>query len=215
MPLQFVLNFQQKGREIPLNILLRNPQEMELIRRWYENTPREMLPEYQLPLAIGLRQDMSSYRTPSRLYFHRDYTNSKLSSGTNFIRIKEEKVEPRLLVGLGNHTPGDPNCPETWQGWKELEESLTPSTMRDEIRMTRIVIQYCDTEDSKVLDELTEWLQNMNAIQRVVMVQNVMNLQGKLSQDGEIRKPLNKLIETVQPFAAEELPAEISAETGK
>ncbi|MDD3469348.1 MAG: hypothetical protein PHE53_05130 [Thermoguttaceae bacterium] len=102
--------------------------------------------------------------------------------------------------------PGNPNCPETWQGWKELEESLTPSTMRDEIRMTRIVIQYCDTEDSKVLDELTEWLQNMSEIQRVVMVQNVMNLPNNFPQDGEVRKPLLQLIETIKPFAAPPLP---------
>lgn len=215
MPLQFVLNFRQKGLEIPLNILLRNPQEMELIRRWYENTPREMLPMYQLPLAKEFKMDMSSYWTPARFDFHRDYTNSKLSSGTNFIRIKEEKIEPWRLVGLGNHTPGDPNCPETWQGWKELEESLTPSTMRDEIRMTRIVIQYCDTEDSKVLDELTEWLQNMNEIQRVVMVQNVMNLPNLFLHDGKVHKSLLQLIETIKPFSAEELPAEIPAETGK
>jgi hypothetical protein len=68
------------------------------------------------------------------------------------------------------------------------------------------VIQYCDTEDSKVLDELTEWLQNMSEIQRVVMVQNVMNLPNNFPQDGEVRKPLLQLIETIKPFAAPPLP---------
>ncbi len=88
-------------------------------------------------------------------------------------------------------------------GKMDNERRFSGSTLGDEIRMTRIVIQYLDTEESKVLDELTEWLQTMNEIQRIVMVQNVMNLEGRLSQDEKTIALMNKLIETIQPFATE------------
>ncbi|MDR1483622.1 MAG: hypothetical protein LBT09_02240, partial [Planctomycetaceae bacterium] len=66
--------------------------------------------------------------------------------------------------------PDDPNLPVDWQGWKKLEESFEPSTLRDEIRWTRICVQYCSTGNEKVLDELKTWLDKMNPIQRTVMV---------------------------------------------
>ena len=74
-----------------------------------------------------------------------------------------------------NRYPGYPNAPETWQGWKELEDSLSPSTMRDEIRMARILIQYFDTEDDAVLEELKEWFANMNEVQRSILIKFTYN----------------------------------------
>ena len=83
------------------------------------------------------------------------------------------KHRPKMLLPLGNRYPSEMMAPETWQGWKELEESLSPSTMRDEIRLTRILIQYCDTRDEKVLDELKEWFAEMDEVQRTCMANSV------------------------------------------
>ena len=45
--------------------------------------------------------------------------------------------------------------------------------MRDEMRLTRMLIQYCDTKDQKVLDELKEWFAGMSEIQRACMTQSM------------------------------------------
>ena len=45
--------------------------------------------------------------------------------------------------------------------------------MRDEIHLTRILIQYYDTEDAQVLAELKEWFANMNEVQRTVMAEYI------------------------------------------
>ena len=130
-----------------IHLQLRPQKEMELITQWRKNIPQDaylILDEGQLP----------PYNIPSFVWY---------------IRC----LPPWYFVRLGNRYPGDPNAPETWQGWKELEESITPSTMRDEIRLTRILIQYCDTKDKKVLDELKTWFDDMNEIQRVCMAKSI------------------------------------------
>jgi hypothetical protein len=85
------------------------------------------------------------------------------------------KYNPQQFIRTGNRKPPVDLCPKTWQGWKELEESIVPGTMRDEIRLTRIFIQYCDTKDEKVLDELKEWFAEMNEIQRAGMARLTYN----------------------------------------
>ena len=172
--------------ETPIVIYQRNSKEMSLLKQWYDDFPPDFFPtEWNGRKALPPEKVLMNQKhgKTTQVEYH----------GRTF------EYTPQFTTAY----PGNPNCPETWQGWKELEESLVPSTMRDEIRMKRIVIQYCDTEDSKVLDELTEWLQNMNEIQRVVMVQNVIYPEGKLLQNEEIGTPLNKLIETIRPFSAE------------
>ena len=99
-----------------------------------------------------------------------------------------EEERKKLIMAFhqtGNRYPTYPNAPITWQGWKELEESLTPSTMRDEIRLTRILIQYCNTKDIKVLDELKEWFADMNEVQRVCMAKSIWD-----RVKGSIDKPV-------------------------
>jgi hypothetical protein len=51
-----------------------------------------------------------------------------------------------------------------------------PSTMRDEIRLMRILIQYCDTTNEAVLMELKEWFGGMNEVQRVCMARSLREL---------------------------------------
>lgn len=83
--------------------------------------------------------------------------------------IKNEKFNHWYFFQFGNLYPNTTDVPVTWQDWKQLEDSLTPSTMRDEIRLTRTIIQYCDTEDKAVLKELKEWFNCMNEVQRNVL----------------------------------------------
>ncbi len=106
-----------------------------------------------------------------------------------------------MIVSLrqGNRYPGPPNTPETWQGWKELEESITPSTMRDEIRLTRILIQYCDTKDEKVLDELKEWFVGMNEIQRTCMAKSICD-RARGCYGTELLAPFRELYKAIREY---------------
>ena len=138
--------------ECSLTLKLRNAEEMAMIEEWYRKTPEDYFPVLNKGSYIrkvppqGLRKE----------------------SGRKILG-----QSPWLFVNIGNRYPGDPNIPITWQGWQELEESISPSTMRDEIRLTRILIQYCDTKDKKVLEELKTWFVGMNEVQRTCMAKSI------------------------------------------
>jgi len=140
----------------------RTPKERELLENWYHATPEHLFPKTEAG-----RWESSGCKVPPKYKI--------IKESKSVIRVGDETFSPWDFIVLGNRYPGDPNAPETWQGWKELEESLTPSTMRDEIRLTRILIQYCDTEDDAVLKELKDWFDGMNEVQRTVMVLSLRN----------------------------------------
>jgi len=164
--------------------------EMELLERWLEDTPERLLP---VPLdRMGVMRIVDAFATLESqfdaftlphdpdfisqervLKVDRNTTARFLATNEHFIQVKNKDYFPQTFLRHGNRKPGDPVCPTTWQGWKELEESLMPSTMRDEIRLTRMLIQYCDTEDQAVLKELKEWFGNMNEIQRASMTWSI------------------------------------------
>jgi len=169
-PLDFGIEFVTPGEFFrrdrltqKVTIKLRNEEEMGLIDSWYHSTPSGGFPSF-VEVSSGLppnRQIYLSKITPRDQNLCR--TDGKIILGRS----------SWAFVNTGNRFPGGPNIPETWQGWKELEESLTPSTMQDEIRLTRIMIQYCATVDNAVLKELKDWFDDMNEIQRTVMAKSL------------------------------------------
>ena len=154
--------------EVPLMVKSRPEKEMTLIANWLSETPKELLPVWQDDEKIFLGAGVSDSVVIS--------VQGKMFSQWKFLDVADV-----------NRYPADPNAPATWQGWKELEDSLTPSTMRDEIRLTRIFIQYCDTKDEKVLAELKEWFDKMNEVQRTVMSQRVLKFaDGSFFEHGSV-----------------------------
>ena len=140
-----------------VTIHLRSDREMEMINQWYCNTP-----ERYFPVIKELPQ--GAYKVPRGPVHMECKCNILGQSIWKFIRT-------------GNRYPSDTNAPTTWKEWQELEESIVPSTMRDEIRLTRMLIQYYVTEDKAVLDELKEWFAGMNEVQRTCMARSVWNRQ--------------------------------------
>ena len=157
-----------------VTIKLRNEKEMTMIDQWYRNTPKEFFPE--------IIEGKYILKIPALHYS--DGLTAKLKDGFQI---------------LSNRYPGAPNRPATWQGWKELEESITPSTMRDEIRLMRILIQYRDTKDAKVLEELKEWFAGMNEIQRTCMAQSIRDRTSG-SAGTEWLAPYRDLYKTVREY---------------
>ena len=152
---------------VDVKIQARPKMEMNLLNSWHDSTLLKGL----FPI-IQQREEVHNHTDNYRDNNIRKVPYGMLDVGeteTNKIVVQGERYSPWRFIRLGNRYPSDPNAPETWQGWKQLEESLMPSTMRDEIRLTRILIQYCDTESSTVLKELKDWFDGMNEIQRTVM----------------------------------------------
>ncbi len=126
--------------------------EMALLEEWYRNTPKEYFPSEKPALA-------------------RSYDKGK--SNIRFSRFDLRSYDPWLFIRVGNRKPSVPNNPRTLAGWRELEASLAPSTMRDEVRLTRLRLEYFAATDRDVVkyakSEYNDWLDKLPAPQRDVM----------------------------------------------
>ena len=133
-------------------VKLRNEKEMAMVDKWYHDTPGKFFPVFVDEKYLN--------KVPPKTF--------REESGKTILGYR-----PWTFQNIGNRYPGDPNVPTTWQGWKKLEENITPSTMRDEIHLTRIMVQYSATKRAAVLKELKDWFANMNEIQRTVMAKSL------------------------------------------
>jgi len=166
------------------NVVLksRTKADMELVEKWYQNTPVNLFPT--------LHKDFYRLFKVSQDCFQKD--NNVIPQIHNYSAL--------IFMSHKNRYPNTFNAPETWRGWKDLEERISPSTMRDEIRLTRMLIQYCDTKDKKVLEDLKEWFANMNEVQRIVMAKNVFNRVRKVYDTKELLPLFCDFYKTIQKY---------------
>ena len=128
--------------------------EMVLLEKWHKSTPEKFFPKVDGNRKVPYGMDLKS-------------------SGKSDIKIGGEKYDSWLFIRLGNRKPSDPNNPTTLDGWRKLEASLTPSTMRDEIRLTRLQLEYYSAQkgeaSEKAKAELIDWLKSLPEVQRTIM----------------------------------------------
>ncbi|MDR1480692.1 MAG: hypothetical protein LBJ00_17345, partial [Planctomycetaceae bacterium] len=149
-PFQVIHGKQQLILREKIKLRPRKKKEMAVLENWYKSTPKEMFS------TLYAKKIESAYQPVwQRRVLKQHYPS-----------LQKSDIDPKLkyILRKDNRYPTYPNLPEDWQGWKKLEESFEPSTLRDEIRWTRICVQYCVTGDDKVLDELKTWLEKMNPI---------------------------------------------------
>ena len=127
--------------------------EKALLDAWYQNTPEKTFPEVD-----------GNRKIPNEMDLH---ANKK-----SWIKIGWHSYDPWLFVRIGNRKPCDPNNPTTLDGWRKLEASLTPSTMRDEVRLVRLQLEYYSAEPGVKSDlakkELVQWIKSLPTPQRAV-----------------------------------------------
>ena len=143
--------------------------ETHIIEALYLNMPDEMFPRYEESL-FGIRKI-------SENFYRKKLADRSLYIWPNQM-VRKKSIDELNKKGFYSQDFWStlPNVDTTtWQGWQEIEKSLTPSTMRDEIRLTRIIIQYCDTKDQNILEELKEWFSGMNEIQRACMAKSILD----------------------------------------
>lgn len=131
--------------------------EMALLDKWYRNTPKKCFP------TSG----------PTASIFHDARINDKGRSNIRFSRYDWKSYDPWLFIRIGNRKPSVPNNPRTLSDWRELEVSLAPSTMRDEVRLTRLRLEYfaakTGEEAEKAKKVYADWLNSLPDPQRNVM----------------------------------------------
>ncbi len=69
-----------------------------------------------------------------------------------------------------NQKSGVPNVPSTLDDWRDLEARFAPSSFRDEIRLTRLRLEYATARDGAESEqakaELVDWLRSLPEVQR-------------------------------------------------
>ncbi len=161
--------------------------KMKLLNEWYNQTPKELF-----PVAVNgkkLPWNHNELKTSGKTIYTK-------SSGKSDIEINGEKYNPWLFIRTGNRKPSDPNNPTTLEGWRELEESLVPSTMRDEIHLTRLLLEYYSAKGGKATitaeNELVNWLNALPEPQRMVLTAYLTDSSYRFSQTSLSDK--NKLL---------------------
>jgi len=143
----------------------RPEKELALLDIWLRDTTKQFLP----PLSRTLGEwDTQEWRDFEK--------NGYRQSGDNFVIINGQKYNPWCFIRDGNRKPPAPICPTTPEGWLELENSLVPSTMRDEIRFSRMLMDYFGAKgDVQVQkrDELVQWLKSLPEPQSMSMTSNL------------------------------------------
>ncbi|MDR2438342.1 MAG: hypothetical protein LBE12_03080, partial [Planctomycetaceae bacterium] len=121
----------------------------------------------------------------------------------NLIVLHGKKYDPWMFIRIGNRKPPTDLCPTTSQGWLDLEKQFVPSTLRDEIQLTRMLLEYLESKEElqiKKRDEIFQWLQSLPEPQRVCMASNLEANRFMYKEEMPITKPYLELLKAVYPM---------------
>ncbi|MDO4628872.1 MAG: hypothetical protein Q4C70_06780 [Planctomycetia bacterium] len=140
--------------QFPITLKARPDREMEWIRAWFETTPEKVL-------AGG----------------ERPYKSALFEEWEYFIEINGADFYPWGIVA--GEMPSGAGIPKTLIGWRNLEKMLSPGTLRDQVSMTRRVIETLENPETGLnpgagaigrgsygVAELKEWLATLPNVER-------------------------------------------------
>ncbi|MDR2643361.1 MAG: hypothetical protein LBC74_11275 [Planctomycetaceae bacterium] len=116
----------------------------------------------------------------------------------NHVKSGKTKISISLYFRYSywSHYP-PPYCyPATWEGWKKLEDVFEEGTLQDEIHYTRLCLQYIETKDEGVLDELKKLIARFDSVRQNAIVKRADHAEGNNRKN----VTLKKLFETIQNF---------------
>ena len=97
----------------------------------------------------------------------------------------------------------------TLSAWREFEAKLSPGTLRDEIRLGRIQVQYLDGDKEAALNELRDWFAVMEPIQSMTLAASLCLPEGVNSENesrimfyGVMNQPEDEALECRKHFMA-------------
>ncbi len=147
-----------QGR-LPILVEPRSEAESATLHRWLSKTNNaKLLPRVSRGDKVAW-QDADSPDLPA--------------TSTSYLWFDGFPFSPWAFIRPGNRKPSTPNNPVTLAGWRRLEAEFAPSTLRDEITLTRLQLEYYDApkgpESDAALKALVDWLQNRPEPQRLVL----------------------------------------------
>ena len=150
---------QVQGR-LPVLVERRPEKETATLRRWLAKTAEaNLLPRVDGAQKVSWRDDPDSFDQPATL--------------TSYLWFDAYPFSPWAFIRPGARKPSTPNNPTTLAGWRRLEAEFAPSTLRDEITLTRLQLEYYDAPQGEksdaALQGLLDWLQNRPEPQRLVL----------------------------------------------
>ena len=160
--------------EVEILVKPRPNDETERLQRWFDATPSKLFPVVEGVLPPGAPYD------PRRKVPRQEWLKS---SGQSDIEIGGKSYDPWLFVRKGFRKPSDPNAPTTVDGWRRIEAEFAPSTLRDEITLTRLQLEYYDADEGAASDAalktLVDWTSQLPEPQRAVLSQSLRSKSGK------------------------------------
>ena len=120
----------------------RDDNGLATIDRWFEATP---------PDAFPVRSDDESKKGPR---FYRRDEGPQPSS----ISLNGKSYRADAFTRIGARKPTLVDAPPTVDGWRRLEAEFAPSTLRDEIALTRLQLEYYDAPEGAASDAALEAL---------------------------------------------------------
>jgi len=143
--------------------------EQTLLDKWLRSTSKKFLPPVSESPFVD---DEKRWYTPEMQAFEK---NGYRQSGGHYVTINGKKYNPWDFIRDGNRKPPAPLAPTTLEGWEKLENSLVPSTMRDEIQLSRMLIDYHGAKGNVRIqkrDALVQWLKSLPEPQSMSMASN-------------------------------------------
>ncbi len=160
-------------------VLTRRPEsETKRFDEWFASMPDSLWPERKTGLRSG-GEGEEAFKVPPKFAVRAGYEESdevwgrKLrASGRSDVRLENfaQAFDVWNFARFGNRKPSDPNNPTTLDGWRALEAEFSPSTVKDEITLTRLQLEYYNAKDwaerDAALDRLVAWLDALDPTQR-------------------------------------------------
>lgn len=163
-------------------VLTRRPEtETKRFEEWFASTPVEFWPERKermgpsgkgtFKIPPKFTQKASVWERPE---IDEYWTRRLRASGQSNVALDSlrQTFDVWNFARFGNRKPSDPNNPATLDGWRKLEAEFSPSTVKDEITLTRLQLEYYNAEDwperDAALDRLLAWLEALDPTQRAV-----------------------------------------------
>lgn len=173
-------------REIPIQTTIRvkpRPErEMEQIANWLASAPAEFFPKVEQ----GTKTWLQDFRTDSSGVVRRVLAVSQdvPASAERCTEICGQPYAPWQFMRVGNRKPFGDGIPRNVSAWHELERSWTSGTMRDEMRMTRHLLEYLEQMSSPdvpltrerfgaAISGLEQWLDTLPVVQRLVFLATI------------------------------------------
>jgi hypothetical protein len=152
-----------------LLIKSRSNDEIKILKSWYNNVPKHFLP----PVLVERDFDKEIWQWWGSEQMQRFKRNGFNKTNGNFIVVGGKSFNPWVFIRDGNRKPPAQICPTSAEGWLELEKQFQPSTLQDEIKWTRLLLEYFDSQNEtaqiKKRDEIVNWLKSLPSPQQMSM----------------------------------------------